>query len=53
MYKLCMRICDLIVIFIEPKVQTITIRKQFFRDRLQYVIGFKKFKVSNPIRAPT
>ena len=52
MYELYMRFCDLIVIFVEPKVQTIS-RKQSPRDRLQYVIGLIKFRVSNPIRAPT
>lgn len=51
MYRLYMRFCDLIVIFIEPEVQTIN--PKTFPRWLQVVIGFPKFRVSNPIRAPT
>lgn len=54
MYKLYMRLCDLIVIFIEPTVQTIK-PKQFPHDRYgRYCTGFSlRFKSGNPIRAPT
>ena len=50
MYKLCMRICDLIVIFIEPKVQAIICKHSPYRDQRQFVMGFLAFRVSNPIR---
>ena len=51
MYRLYMRFCDLIVIFIEPKVQAISCKLSPYRYHRQFYIGFLAFRVSNPIRA--